>query len=189
MKTPEILHKLGVEAHAAAGAKPDALVMSLGGLRMLDVIVPLKGAIGVPVVSSTPHGLWHCARMLGVKNRIDGFGMVMAAAPAAARCVLCGPYDVSPRARTSPHSRRRLRRRRQIDLCPAARRTDGLAGPAPRPSLLASRLEADAHGRVERNRGAVGRRARVDHGRQLWRVHRRSGHRAAMRSCSSTFLA
>jgi len=53
--------------------------MSCGGLRTLDVIVPLEGAIGVPVVSSTPHGLWHCARMLGVKNRIDGFGMVMAA--------------------------------------------------------------------------------------------------------------
>ena len=48
--------------------KADALVMSCGGLRTLDVIVPLEKAIGVPVVSSTPHGLWHCARMLGVKN-------------------------------------------------------------------------------------------------------------------------
>ncbi len=53
--------------------------MSCGGLRTLDVIVPLENAISVPVVSSTPHGLWHCARMLGVKNRIEGFGMVMAA--------------------------------------------------------------------------------------------------------------
>ena len=76
--TPEILHKLGVDAHAAAG-KADALVMSCGGLRTLDVIVPLENAIGVPVVSSTPHGLWHCARMLGVKDKIEGFGMVMAA--------------------------------------------------------------------------------------------------------------
>jgi maleate cis-trans isomerase len=41
--------------------------------------VPLEKAIGVPVVSSTPHGLWHCARMLKVPARIDGFGMVMAA--------------------------------------------------------------------------------------------------------------
>jgi arylmalonate decarboxylase len=77
--TPEILHKLGVEAHAAAAAKPDALVMSCGGLRTLDVIVPLENTIAVPVVSSTPHGLWHCARMLGVTNRIEGFGMVMSA--------------------------------------------------------------------------------------------------------------
>lgn len=77
--TPEILHKLGVDAHAAAG-KADALVLSCGGLRTLDVIVPLEQAIGVPVVSSTPHGLWHCARMVGVKHSIEGFGMVMAAA-------------------------------------------------------------------------------------------------------------
>jgi arylmalonate decarboxylase len=76
--TGEILHELGVAAYALAG-KADALVMSCGGLRTLDVIVPLEKAIGVPVVSSTPHGLWHCARMLGVKTRIEGFGMVMAA--------------------------------------------------------------------------------------------------------------
>jgi arylmalonate decarboxylase len=76
--TATILHELGVAAHAAAG-KADALVMSCGGLRTLDVIVPLEQAIGVPVVSSTPHGLWHCARMVGVKSRIEGFGMVMAA--------------------------------------------------------------------------------------------------------------
>jgi arylmalonate decarboxylase len=75
--TPEVLHTLGIEAHAAAGAKADALVMSCGGLRTLDVIVPLENAIAVPVVSSTPHGLWHCARMLGVTKRIEGFGMVM----------------------------------------------------------------------------------------------------------------
>ena len=76
--TEKILHDLGVEAYSLAG-KADALVMSCGGLRTLDVIVPLEKAIGVPVVSSTPHGLWHCARMLGVDARIDGFGMVMAA--------------------------------------------------------------------------------------------------------------
>jgi arylmalonate decarboxylase len=76
--TEKILHELGVEAYSLAG-KADALVMSCGGLRTLDVIVPLEKAIGVPVVSSTPHGLWHCARMLGVDAKIDGFGMVMAA--------------------------------------------------------------------------------------------------------------
>jgi arylmalonate decarboxylase len=74
----DVLHALGVEAYKLAG-KADALVMSCGGLRTLDVIVPLEEAIGVPVVSSTPHGLWHCARMLGVSAKIDGFGLVMAA--------------------------------------------------------------------------------------------------------------
>ena len=76
--TQDILHELGVAAYRGAG-KADALVMSCGGLRTLDVIVPLEKAIGVPVVSSTPHGLWHCARMLNVPSKIEGFGMVMAA--------------------------------------------------------------------------------------------------------------
>jgi arylmalonate decarboxylase len=73
----DVLHELGVDAYKLAG-KADALVLSCGGLRTLDVIVPLEKSIGVPVVSSTPHGLWHCARMLGVKTKIAGFGMVMA---------------------------------------------------------------------------------------------------------------
>jgi arylmalonate decarboxylase len=76
--TQPILHELGVAAYSAA-SKPDALVMSCGRLRTLDVIVPLEGAIGVPVVSSTPHGLWHCARMVGLEARVRGFGKVMAA--------------------------------------------------------------------------------------------------------------
>lgn len=76
--TPDKLTQLGVDAFKMA-TRPDAIVMSCGGLRTLDVIVPLEKAIGVPVVSSTPHGLWHCARMVGVKNKIEGFGMVMAA--------------------------------------------------------------------------------------------------------------
>jgi arylmalonate decarboxylase len=74
----DVLHELGVDAYKLAG-KADALVLSCGGLRTLDVIVPIEKSIGVPVVSSTPHGLWHCARMLGVKTKIAGFGMVMAA--------------------------------------------------------------------------------------------------------------
>jgi arylmalonate decarboxylase len=76
--TEQILHELGVAAYTDA-RRPDALVMSCGALRTLDVIVPLEDVIGVPVVSSTPHGLWHCARMLGLTARIEGFGKVMAA--------------------------------------------------------------------------------------------------------------
>lgn len=76
--TQRILHELGVAAYADS-SKADALVMSCGALRTLDLIVPLEGSIGVPVVSSTPHGLWHCARMLGLTARVEGFGMVMAA--------------------------------------------------------------------------------------------------------------
>jgi arylmalonate decarboxylase len=76
--TSDILHALGVSAYSSSN-KADALVMSCGALKTLDLIVPLEGSITAPVVSSTPHGLWHCARMLGVDARIEGFGLVMAA--------------------------------------------------------------------------------------------------------------
>jgi arylmalonate decarboxylase len=77
--TQEILHTLGVDAYAASN-KADALVVSCGALRTLDLIVPLEKVIGVPVVSSTPHGLMNGVRLLGVTPRVQGFGMVFAKA-------------------------------------------------------------------------------------------------------------
>jgi arylmalonate decarboxylase len=77
--TQEILHKLGVDAYAGSN-KADALVVSCGALRTLDLIVPLENQIKVPVVSSTPHGLMNGVRLLGVSPRVQGFGMVFAKA-------------------------------------------------------------------------------------------------------------
>jgi arylmalonate decarboxylase len=77
--TGPILTKLGLEAYAAS-RKADALVMSCGALRTLDLIVPLENEIKVPVVSSTPHGLMNAVRLLGVSPRAKGFGIVLAKA-------------------------------------------------------------------------------------------------------------
>jgi arylmalonate decarboxylase len=77
--TGPILHKLGMEAYANS-KRADALVMSCGALRTLDLIVPLENEIKVPVVSSTPHGLMNGVRLLGVSPRAQGFGMVLAKA-------------------------------------------------------------------------------------------------------------
>jgi arylmalonate decarboxylase len=77
--TQEILFKLGADAYANS-RKADALVMSCGALRTLDLIVPLEGKIAVPVVSSTPHGLMNVVRLLGVNPRAQGFGMVFSRA-------------------------------------------------------------------------------------------------------------
>jgi arylmalonate decarboxylase len=77
--SPDVLVKLGVEAYAASN-RADAVVMSCGGLRTLNVIVPLEGEIKVPVVSSTPHGLMNGVRLLGVSPRSQGYGMVLAKA-------------------------------------------------------------------------------------------------------------
>ncbi len=77
--TQKILFDLGVKTYAAS-QRADALVMSCGALRTLDLIVPLENEIKVPVVSSTPHGLMNGVRLLGVSPRAQGFGMVLAKA-------------------------------------------------------------------------------------------------------------
>ena len=77
--TGPILHKLGLESYANS-KKADALVMSCGALRTLDLIVPLENEINVPVISSTPHGLMNGVRLLGVSPRAQGFGMVLSKA-------------------------------------------------------------------------------------------------------------
>jgi len=77
--TQEILFNLGADAYANS-KKADALVVSCGALRTLDLIVPLENKIKVPVVSSTPHGLMNGVRLLGVSPRAQGFGMVFSRA-------------------------------------------------------------------------------------------------------------
>jgi arylmalonate decarboxylase len=75
--TQEILLKLGTDAYASS-KKADAVVVSCGALRTLELIVPLEDVVKVPVVSSTPHGLWHGVKLLGLPARVRGYGMIMA---------------------------------------------------------------------------------------------------------------
>ncbi len=77
--TQEILFKLGIDVYANS-KKADALVVSCGALKTLDLIVPLENQIKAPVVSSTPHGLMNGVRLLGISPRVNGFGMVLAKA-------------------------------------------------------------------------------------------------------------
>jgi arylmalonate decarboxylase len=75
--TRDILVKLATDAYAASKGA-DGVVISCGALKTIDVIVPVENIVKVPVVSSTPHGLWHGVKLLGVPARVQGFGMVMA---------------------------------------------------------------------------------------------------------------
>ena len=75
--THDILFKLCTDSYADS-KRADALVVSCGRLQTLDLIVPVENVIKVPVVSSTPHGLWHGVKLLGANARVQGFGMVMA---------------------------------------------------------------------------------------------------------------
>ena len=75
--TRDILVKLSLDSYAVS-QKADAVVISCGALKTIDVIVPVEDIVKVPVISSTPHGLWHGVKLLGVPARVQGFGMVMA---------------------------------------------------------------------------------------------------------------
>ena len=60
---------------SAKGA--DTLLISCGGLKTLDLIVPLEARCKVPVVSSTPHALMASVRLAGLSGRARGFGRVL----------------------------------------------------------------------------------------------------------------
>lgn len=60
--------------------KADTLLVSCGGLKTIDLLVPLEGKCKVPVVSSTPHALMNAVRLVGVSPRAMGYGSVLAKA-------------------------------------------------------------------------------------------------------------
>jgi arylmalonate decarboxylase len=74
--TPDGLLKFCVGvAESARGA--DALLVSCGGLRTLDLIEPLEQRCRIPVVSSLPHALRAGVRLLGLSGRARGYGRLL----------------------------------------------------------------------------------------------------------------
>lgn len=59
--------------------KAEALFVSCGGFRTLEIIAPLEKRTGVPVVSSMPHGLWAGARLVGLSGAVPGYGKLLSA--------------------------------------------------------------------------------------------------------------
>ena len=53
-------------------SKADALLVSCGGLRTLEILAPLEKETRVPVVSSLPHSLWAGMRLLGPQRQSTG---------------------------------------------------------------------------------------------------------------------
>ena len=58
--------------------KADALLVSCGGLRTLEILAPLEKETRVPVVSSLPHSLWAGMRLLGLNVKTPGYGRLLA---------------------------------------------------------------------------------------------------------------
>jgi len=52
----------------------DAIFISCGALRSMEVIDEIESATGKPCITSNQAMLWHCLRLAGVDDRIDGLG-------------------------------------------------------------------------------------------------------------------
>ena len=52
----------------------DAIFVSCGGIRTLDVIQEIEDAAGKPVVCSNQSMMWDCLRRAGIDDAIDGYG-------------------------------------------------------------------------------------------------------------------
>jgi arylmalonate decarboxylase len=57
--------------------KVDALAISCGALKTLDLLVPLEQHCKIPVISSTPHAFWDAVRLVGLTGRSKGFGKLL----------------------------------------------------------------------------------------------------------------
>jgi arylmalonate decarboxylase len=61
----------------ATQPEANAILVSCGGLRTLEILAPLEQQCRIPAVSSTPHALWAGVRLLGLSGRAPGFGTLL----------------------------------------------------------------------------------------------------------------
>jgi maleate isomerase len=52
----------------------EAVFVSCGALRSVEVIDEIEAVVGKPVVTSNQAMLWHCLRLSGIDDRLDGMG-------------------------------------------------------------------------------------------------------------------
>ena len=74
--TQQDLIDFGTRVHGKA-LRADALLVSCGGFRTLELIAPLEARTGVAVISSMPHGLWAGARLVGLDGAAPGYGRLL----------------------------------------------------------------------------------------------------------------
>ena len=76
VQQPELLEFCVKVAQSAPEA--DAVLVSCGGLRTLEILAPLEARTGLPVVTSMPHGLYAAVKLLGMDARVAGSGRLLA---------------------------------------------------------------------------------------------------------------
>jgi arylmalonate decarboxylase len=63
---------------AQSAPEADAVLVSCGGLRTLEILAPLESRTNRPAVTSMPHGLYYAAKLLGMDARVAGYGRLIA---------------------------------------------------------------------------------------------------------------
>jgi arylmalonate decarboxylase len=75
-KSEEEIIELATKARAEA-PDAEAILISCGGLRTLNVAKPLEERCGLPVISSTPAAFWAAMRLVGESGQLSGYGRLL----------------------------------------------------------------------------------------------------------------
>ena len=75
VKQPELLEFCVKVAQSAPEA--DAVLVSCGGLRTLEILAPLESRTNLPAASSMPHALYYGAKLLGMDAQVAGYGRLI----------------------------------------------------------------------------------------------------------------
>jgi len=64
-------------AQSLDGPDVDAIFLSCGALRSLNIIDRVERLLGKPVLCSNQASFWHCLRLAGIEDRLAGFGRLL----------------------------------------------------------------------------------------------------------------
>ena len=71
--TPQYWKKFALEIN---DINADAIFLSCGGIRSVEVIDEIERITGKPVITSNQAQLWSCLRKAGIKDKVMGFGEI-----------------------------------------------------------------------------------------------------------------
>jgi maleate isomerase len=71
--TPDYWKKFALEIDRPDA---DAIFLSCGGIRSLEVAEEIEKAVGKPVITSNQAQFWSCLRRAGIPDRLTGFGEI-----------------------------------------------------------------------------------------------------------------
>ena len=71
--TPNYWKKFAIEIN---DENAEAIFLSCGGIRSVEVIDEIENILGKPVITSNQAQVWSCLRKAGIKDNIRGFGKI-----------------------------------------------------------------------------------------------------------------